>query len=681
MGYIPYVNTKQGSKMSPRFSQGNTLPLTQMPFGMSSFCPQNLWGHGWFYISDERHLYGLRLTHQPSIWLGDYGTLLFMPQREMPRSSADLASSSFRPEEAVLDPDYLKLELLRHRTTLELTPTERGASLRLRYDGEKKPFFSIFGIQGTTHLRIDAANNRVIGWTDGHSALDIAEDFRMHFVLQFTEGSINAAESFVTNPGNQLTAGTQTEGVGTALHLALNDFSVQAQLAISYVREEQALRNWEQELTGRSFDELRAAANAKWEDCLSRIEITTPDEDRMRTFYSCMYRVFLYPHKCYEWDADGNPIHYCPHDGGIRPGYRYTDNGFWDTYRTVYPLFSLIAKDELPEMLDGFIQDFRDGGWLPRWTTLGGVNCMPSSLIDAVIADAAVKNVLSRDVLETALQGMIKHATEESPDPRFGRLGVSSFKDLGYVAYEAANPCVNLTLDFAYGDFCIAEVAKVLGHTDIEEKFRATTKNYRLLFDPSTGLMRARDGKGNMIEPFDPFAWGGAYCEGSAYQSSFAVPHDPEGLAELYGGKEKLLEKMDEVFRTPPYFTIGEYPYEIHEMTEMASVDFGQCAMCNQPSFHLPFFFAVLGDQAKTDYWVERICNELFSWRDFDGFPGDEDNGTTAAWYIFACLGLYPFCPGKPEYIKCKMLVDTAKINGKPWDNRRFGTVIPHGEI
>ena len=377
-----------------------------------------------------------------------------------------------------------------------------------------------------------------------------------------------------------------------------------------------------------------------------------------------MYRTGLFPHKAYELH-DGKSVHYCPFDGSVRPGVRYTDNGFWDTYRTEYPLLARIARSEYAEMLEGFIADYRDGGWLPRWPSIGERGCMPSTLIDAVIADAAVKGIVRKELLETALEGMLKHANTDAPNEDLGRQGAGAYVKYGYVPKDIVDhDSVNLTLDAAYGDFCIAQVAHVLCKPEIEAQYRLRARNYKNIFDAQTGFMRGKKTDGTFDDDFDPYTWGGDYTEGSAWQSSFAVPHDVDGLAALYGGRDKLIAKLDELFAVPPLYNIGGYGCEIHEMTEMAAADFGQCAISNQPSFHLPYLFAVLGEPGKTAYWVRRLCEEAFSDAD-DGFPGDEDNGTTAAWYILSTLGIYDICPGKNETSRIPMLCRSAKVLGK----------------
>ncbi len=681
MKYCNYVNTKQGSKSVHRYSNGNTLPLVQLPFGMTAFAPQTVEGNiRWYYHPDSRSFEGLRLTHQPSPWIADYGALIFMPQNKLLGGfDGEDRWSGFRPEEAVLTPYFLKYRLLRSKCDLEVTPTERGAVIRVAFDEDGDNYFSVLPVKGMCSYRFDEKTNTLYASTDMHMSGE-AVKFKNYVVLQFPEGSVNAEKTLVSND-DKFRNGTKCRGKKAGIHIYLNEKVTEIKLASSYISFNQALLNLETELSGKNFKDVKAFAEDMWESYLSRVKIETKDKKLLKTFYSCMYRAFLYPHKCHEYDKNGNAIHYCPHDGSVKNGVRYTDNGFWDTYRTVYPFFALVAKDELREMLVAFINEYKESGWLPRWLSIGECGCMPSTLIDAVICDGAVKGFIDNDLLEVALEGMIKHSVTNAPARRFGRNGAEEYCKLGYVSYETEKESVNLTLDAAYGDWCIAEIAKILGKANIEKEYRKRALNYKNLFDPESGFMRAKDKKGNFRPGFVPEGWGRDYTEGSAWQNSFAVPHDIDGLAELYGGKDKLIAKIDELFATPPHYEIIGYGCEIHEITEMAAVDFGQCGMNNQPSFHIPYIYSALGDVEKSAYWVKEICNKLFSYED-DGFPGDEDNGTTAIWYIFGVLGLYPFCPGRPEYVKGIKQVDKAFIGGKELDVNKFdGNKIQYKDL
>ena len=652
MQYLPYVNVKMGTKSHPRRSFGNTLPLTQLPFGMAAFCLQTEVKRAWFYQPDHEFAEGVRLTHQFSPWVGDYGAFLLMPQNDCVANTGDGAWSGIPKRDTVERPDYFKTHFLRSDCVFELTPTERGAAIRLTFGDDRPSYLSILPVLGNYTYRIDPVTSTVYGVTDGH-ALSHAENFATYVAIRFLNGSLDEERSY-----------GQGEGGSACLHAAVKGRVVEMRLGTSYISPEMAVAALERECGDASFEELCARATENWEEKLSRLEIEAADETQMRTFYSCLYRTFLFPRKAYELDESGAPVHYAPYDGRVYPGVRYTDNCFWDTYRTLFPLFTLTAREEFAEMVEGFVADFKDGGWLPRCTSMGAVDCMPSTLVDAVFAEAAVSGIGSREVLETALQGMLYHAENTSEDPRYGRSGALAFRKYGYVPRTQHRESVNLTQDFAYSDWCISRVAEVLGHTDIAREYAAHADYYRNLFDPATGFMRGKDEEGRMAPDFDPCVWGGEYTEGSAWQNSFAVPHDVEGLATLHGGREKLIAKLDELFATPPRYRVMGYGFEIHEMTEMALADFGQMAISNQPSFHIPFLYAALGETEKTEYRVKRLTEEAFAPTD-DGFPGDEDTGTTSAWYILSVLGMYRLCPGKDEWITFKPSVKSAELFGK----------------
>ena len=678
MKRIPLVNTKQGSASVHRFSNGNTLPLMQVPFGMISFCPQTDEHLRWYYHPSHRSLMGVRITHQPSPWIGDHGAICIMPQKTKPVLDCEDRWSGYRPEEAVLQPHYMKLRFLRSRCDMELTPTMRGAALRFAFDEENDNYISFLSVKDRSFFSFDADKNILSGWTQ-QSCSGKPVNFRQYFVVCFDENCIDKNGTLISE-SEKTSLCNAVDGEDTAIHLKVNGKTANAVLAISWIGYDLATESIKRELDGKTFEEIKSAAEKLWEDRLACIDIEAKDEKQNRTFYSCMYRAFLYPHRCDEIAADGMTVHYCPADASVREGIRYTDNGFWDTFRTCYPFYSLVCPDEYAEMCRSFLRDYDECGWLPRWIAPGEVGCMPSTLVDAVLADACVKGILNQDEMRACMNAMRKHATTDAPESRYGRNGAESYCRLGYVPYDEQKESVNLTLDAAYGDFCIAQIAALLGEKELEAEYRKRALNYKNIYDKETTFMRAKHSDGTFRPDFNPFKWGLDYTEGSAWQSTFAVQHDPEGFAELFGGTEGVLKKLDELFGTPPYYIDNAYGCEIHEMTEMAAADFGQCAISNQPSFHFPYFFTLYGQPEKTAYWVERMCNDVFSYED-DGFPGDEDNGSMALWYVFSSLGLYPFCPGKAEYVKTKQLVKSAKINGKDFDPEKFGTIIAHKDV
>lgn len=658
MKYVDYVNVKQGTASERRFSHGNTLPLTTLPHALAMFAPQTSSERGsWFYHPNDKGMEGIRLTHQASPWVKDWSYFSFMPQSDKLVANPFLRWSGFNAQKEVLKPHFMHLELLRYRTKIALAPTDSGAIVCVDVDESvNTPIFSIFPSDFKTEITVNEKERLVEGYTCSYSFAPYRDDFKIYFVFAFDCEISNEMREKV---------GEKAEAVG--VKVAKRQYTVR--LATSFISLEQAKLNLERELLGRSFDEIRATAENAWENLLSRVQIQA-DEKTMKTFYSSMYRAFVYPNKFYETDENGKAVHIEPETGEIKWGVSYTNNGFWDTYRTVYPFYSLVIPEKVNEILEGFLNVYDDVGALPRWLTPSEFNCMPGTLIEAVFADAIVKDLLTEKNARRALRAMMDNSKRKSEGRRIARKCVEEYNRLGYVPYDKCEESVNETLDSAYGDYCISVVAEKLGEKEIAENYRKSSLNYRNLFDSQYGCMRGKDSNGSFRdEEFDSFAWGRDYTEGSSWQASFAVPHDYIGLANLYGGKENFLKKIDDLFSLEPKYSIGGYPLEIHEMTEMASANFGQCAISNQPSFHIPFLYAEFGQKEKSREIVKRMTQEVFSYEE-KGFPGDEDNGSTACWYIFAVLGFYPMCPGKTEFTVSGALCEKATLclNGKQVD-------------
>ena len=616
MGYLNYVNTKMGTNSVMSFSRGNTLPLCQLPFGMLAFCPQTEIPKDftWFYNPNKDYIEGIRLTHQPSPWIGDYGPLLF--------STSKGEKQKFKQES--LMPHHIKY-VLDSGAEIEFAPSERGGAFKVT-GGE----LSICPVLGNTSFEIKDSYLHI---TNDYTEKSDAVNFVQHTVVSF-EGE---NEIYIENGSCHIKFSTTLFG----------------KVAISYISESQALLELERT---KDFEKTLKNATRVWERYLSKIEIDTENATRLRVFYSCMYRAFLFPHKAYEQDVDGNAIHYSPFKGEVKSGVRYTDYGFWDTYRTSISFFSLVARDELEEMMQGFLNDYYEGGYLPRWTSLCEIGCMPSTLIDGAIAEAVCQGIGSKELHKGLLEGMIHHASTPSKIERYGRKCLDEYLKYGYIPYTASHESINLSLDFAYGDWCIAKVAESLGENEIAKEYYSRAESYKKLFDATRGFFIAKDGNGAWRDNFDPFVWGYDYTESSAYQNIFGAPHALDEIAKMLGGNDKAIKKLDQIFNTPPIFKHGRYGCEIHEMTEMANAPkgLGQCAISNQPSFSIPFLYAYYGDKEKSDYYVKKIAEECFT---TDSYPGDEDNGSMSAWYIFATIGKYPICPGSGTWQETTPLV------------------------
>lgn len=656
MGYIDKVNIKHGTASERRFSHGNTLPLVTLPHALASFSLQtNSYREEWFYSPYDRSFEGIRLTHRPSPWIGDFAYFVFMPQADGVYVDGNARWSGFRASDTVMRPDRLELTALRYGARISLAPTDTGAVIRTVYDEDvETPRFAVLPPDFDGEIEIDEKKRIIKGYTTAHNSKTDCH-LKCYFVFAF---DCAIGDSYVTN-GRTAEKGSAFKGKSAGANVALSEKEVEIRIAISYIGYEQAEYNLQRDTAG-GFAHVAAKAQSIWESKLGKIRVRG-DEEKERTFYSCLYRAYLYPTKFYEVDKEGRKWHVLPEKGEIKEGVMYTNNGFWDTYRTVYPLFSLIEPTLCKEFVEAWLNYYDDTGYLPRWISATENGSMSGTLVEAVIADAAVKGLLSEEECIRALKAMISNAEIPSEDPLRGRKCVDFYRRKGYIPYDLCRESVNETLDCAYGDFCIAQVAEVAEKHILAEKYFYLSNNYKNVFDRSVGFMRARNSKGKFRPEFDKLAWGLDYTECSAWQTTLAVPHDVAGLAELFGGKHNLEAYVDRLFAAKPSYKVGGYGEEIHEMTEMAAVDFGQCAISNQPSFHIPFIYAALSSNGKSAQIVKDIVEKLFSSAD-DGYPGDEDNGTMACWYIFACLGFYPYCPGKAEYVVTAPLFDKAEI-------------------
>lgn len=647
---VRYVNPLQGTDSGGGFSTGGTLPLVARPFGMTHWAMQTgEGGWGWWFTPNERKVNGIRATHQPSPWMGDYGHFTVMAQTGQLYFKAGQRSSTYRLDETTVQPHYLRLPLRRYSALLEMTPTERCSVFRFTYPkGEVGRV--ILQMESTSQVKVDAEKGLITGFTRSNSG-GVTDTFACYFAARFSRPWQKVQLAL----NDKLVEGTTQQDGKQAVAAAEFDpgAPVVMQIGTSFISPEQALQNLKAEVGDKSFDAVRAEGEKIWNETLNRIIVSGGTPEQLRTFYSCLYRANLFPRMLHEVNAQGQTVHYSPYDGQVHNGVSYTDTGFWDTYRTVFPLFSLIQPERYGEMVEGFLQGYREGGWLAQWPSPGYRVSMPGTHGDAVIADAVVKNIRGFDVKE-AYAAITKHADQPATRGGAGRNGIAAYLRLGYVPGS-----VSETLDYAYDDFCVSQVAQSLNLTEDVQKYRQRSLNYRNLYDPQVGFMRAKDANGNWRTPFNEYEWGGPYVEGGPWQSSWAVQQDPAGLITLMGGREKFVTKLDQMMTAPPRYDIGGYGTEIHEITEMAVNNFGQYAHNNQPVHHILYLFAAAGEPWKTQSWTRRVMNELYS---PDGFAGDEDNGEMASWYVLNALGIYPLCPGRPEYVLGSPLFKSVRV-------------------
>ncbi|MEZ5277079.1 MAG: GH92 family glycosyl hydrolase [Opitutaceae bacterium] len=654
---LDHANPAQGTSSVHAFSQGNTLPLVARPFAMTHWAPQTE-DSPRFYKPDARQLQGIRATHQPSPWIGDYGHFLLCPQSGRRLLQGERRSSVFRPQDTILRPHYFRTILGRYRTEVEFTPTERCAVMRLHFPTGEPARLIVDLFDGECRFELDTKGSTLSGFTRANSG-GVSANYALYFHMELetpTTGGGFFKGDEVWEDGTSRSG----DGMGAFIEFLPTAKPVTVRIATSFISIEQAGRTLAREVGDRGFDEVLAESSAAWNTVLNRIHVEDATDAQLTTFYSCLYRAHLFPRAWYEYDDAGLPCHFSPYDGQVHPGVLYADNGFWDTHRTVYPLLALLDPVRLSEILEGWVQAYREGGWFPKWSSPGYRACMIGTHLDAVIADACVRGITGFD-LDTAYEAMLKNATRTGDDAgNYGRRGIRAYMELGWVPHDEVEHAASRTQDFAYNDFCVAQVARALGHEEDCEEFRRRAFHYRNTFNKATGFMQGRLRDGSWESPFDEFRWGGAYIEGSAWQCTWAVPHDAAGLIALFGGPGATVRKLDAMLSLPPRFEVGNYNTEIHEMTEMAAVDFGQYAHSNQPVHHVLYLYPFAGAAHRTQYWVRRVLGELYS---PDGFCGDEDNGEMASWYLFSALGFFPFCPGHPSFVLGSPLFKKATVH------------------
>jgi predicted alpha-1,2-mannosidase len=640
VGLVGLVNVLQGTASNPQFSVGNTLPIAALPFGMAHWTVQSNDDTPWMFQPERRRFQGFRCTHQLSPWLSDYGQATFLPYRgkAVGRGAGDRASS-YRPGDLALSPHSLKLFLLRYRAQVELVPTERCCVMSAAFDTQDEDqtqvergwIFDVPG--GTGAVEPDPATRR-IRFTSTANAGGVPANFATYYVLEFSE------------PWQ-----TYDLKVENGHRLGMLSFSgaapLQLKVATSFISFEQAERNLAQEIGAKSIDELRNAAAARWNDHLGRIEVEGATDDQQRVLYSCMYRALLFPRMWHEPTAGEGQHHFSAFNGKVEPGVMYADHGYWDVYRAWYPMMAILFPERLGEILQAWVNAYKEGGWLPQFPAPGYRACMTGSLIDAVFADAVVKGIQGFDVA-TAYEGLKKHATTPGdPDKGYGRVGIEQYLKLHYVPADQIEQSVAETVDAAFGDFCIAQVAKSLGKHEDAAMFMKRSENWRNVFDPSVEFFRGKNTDGTWLSPFDAFTWGSPYVEGSAWQHRWDAPQNVPGLIAALGGKAAAAQALATMVTLPTVFHVGVYGVEIHEMSEMAAVPFGQYAQSNQPVHHVLYIGPHTGAAQVTQKWARRVMAELYT---PDTFPGDEDTGSMAAWFLMSALGFYPLTPGTPEY-------------------------------
>ena len=665
---VEYAMPLMGTQSSFELSTGNTYPAIARPWGMNFWTPQTgKMGDGWQYVYTANKIRGFKQTHQPSPWINDYGQFAIMRVVGAPEFDQDKRASWFSHKSEVVKPYYYKAYLADHDVITELTPTDRAALFRFTFPENDHSYIVVDALDNGSYIKVIPEENKIIGYSTKNSG-GVPENFKNYFIIEFDKPFTYEA-TFADNTLKEGSKEQTSSHVGAVIGFKTKKGEiVQAKVASSFISFDQAAINMK-ELGNDNFDTLVSKGKQAWNDVLGKIEVEGGTLDQYRTFYSCMYRSLLFPRKFYEIDAAGNVVHYSPYNGEVLPGYMFTDTGFWDTFRALFPFLNLMYPSMNKEMQEGLINTYKESGFFPEWASPGHRGCMVGNNSASILVDAYMKGVKVDD-LETMYKGLI-HGTENVHPTvsSTGRLGHEYYNKLGYVPYDVKiNENAARTLEYAYNDWCIYQIAKELGRPKKElDLYAKRAMNYKNLYDKESKLMRGKNADGTFQSPFSPLKWGDAFTEGNSWHYTWSVFHDPQGLIDLMGGKDSFVMMLDSVFAVPPLFDDSYYGQVIHEIREMQIMNMGNYAHGNQPIQHMIYLYNYAGQPWKAQYWVRDVMNKMYTPTP-DGYCGDEDNGQTSAWYVFSALGFYPVAPGTTQYVLGAPLFKKATLhfeNGK----------------
>jgi predicted alpha-1,2-mannosidase len=648
---VEWVNPLIGTDSKPSLSNGNTYPAICVPWGMNFWVPQtNVMGNGWQYQYSADKIRGFKQTHQPSPWMNDYGQFSIMPVTGKLRFRQDERASWFSHKSEIAKPYYYSVYLADADVTTEITPTERAAQFQFTYPKNDSSFIVVDAFDRGSFVKVIPEERKIIGYTTRYSRGKLP-DFKNYFVIYIDKPfsvSYTWHDSTLVKDSLEMKANHAGAIIGFK---TVKGEQVHAKVASSFISFEQADLNLKRELAADNFETTKAKAKSIWNKTLGKLAVEGGSVDQVKTFYSCLYRTVQFPQRLYELDASNKIVHYSPYNGKILPGYMFGGTGFWDTFRALYPFLNLVYPSINKEMQEGLANDYKEGGWLPEWSSPGYADIMIGNNSASVVADAYIKGLRGYEI-NTLYEALLHGANNEGPMTAVGRKGVAYYNELGYVPYDVKiNENAARTLEYAYDDFTIFQLGKLLKRPKEElALYAGRSLNYRNLFDPQSKLMRGKNKDGSFQSPFNPFKWGDAFTEGNSWHYSWSVFHDIEGLKKLMGGNASFVNMLDSVFIMPPVFDESYYGGVIHEIREMQIMNMGQYAHGNQPIQHMLYLYNYAGQPWKSQYWVRDAMERLYKPTP-DGYCGDEDNGQTSAWYVFSAMGFYPVCPGTDQYV------------------------------
>lgn len=660
---VDYVSILVGSQSKHSLSTGNTYPAVAMPWGMNFWTPQTgKMGDGWAYTYDADKIRGFKQTHQPSPWINDYGQFSIMPLTGEPVFDQEKRASWFSHKAETATPYYYKVYLADYDVVTEIAPTERAAIFRFTFPKNDKSYVVVDAFDNGSYVKIIPDENKIIGYTTKNSG-GVPSNFKNYFVIVFDKPfTYTSAVKSGKMEDSMLECTDNHAGAIIGFSTSKGE-KVNARVASSFISPQQAEQNLK-ELTNDSLDKVAEKGRARWNDVLGRIEVKDDNIDNLRTFYSCLYRSVLFPRSFYEIDSKGDVMHYSPYNGKVLPGYMFTDTGFWDTFRCLFPFLNLVYPSMNEKMQAGLVNTYLESGFLPEWASPGHRDCMVGNNSASVVADAYIKGARGYDI-ETLWKAVVSGANSVHPSVKStGRWGYDYYNELGYVPYDVdIKENAARTMEYAYDDWAIYKLGKALGKPEAEIAiFAKRAMNYHNLFDPESKLIRGKNKKGDFQTPFNPLKWGDAFTEGNSWHYTWSVFHDPQGLIDLMGGKNGFNIMMDSVFSVPPLYDESYYGSVIHEIREMQIMNMGNYAHGNQPIQHMIYLYNYSSQPWKSQFWVREVMDKLYS-ASPDGYCGDEDNGQTSAWYVFSAMGFYPVCPASDQYVFGSPLFKSVTLN------------------
>lgn len=664
---VDYVSTLVGTDSKFELSTGNTYPAIALPWGMNFWSPQTgKMGSGWMYIYHSDKIRGFKQTHQPSPWMNDYGQFSLMPLTGKPVFDEEERASWFSHKAEIAKPHYYRVYLADYDITTEIAPTERAAMFRFTFPESDSAYIVTDAFDNGSYIRIISEEQKIVGYTTRNSG-GVTDNFRNYFVIIFEKPFTYAAAVKDGEIAKNEKAFTGNHAGAVIGFKTARKEQVHAKVASSFISEEQALLNL-RELGDDTFDTIAEKGESRWNEVLGRIRVEDDNIDNLRTFYSNLYRTLLFPRNLSEIDADGNIYHYSPYNGEVLSGYMFTDTGFWDTFRSLFPFLNFVYPSENTKMQEGLVNAYKESGFLPEWASPGHRNIMVGNNSASVVADAYIKGLRGYDI-ETLWEALKHGANDVHPTvPASGRTGYAEYNKYGYIPNNVKiSQNVARTLEYAYNDWTIYRLGKALDKPESEIAiYGERAMNYKNHYNPKHKLMAGRADDGSFSDSFNPTDWDRDFTEGNSWHYSWSVFHDPQGLIDLMGGRGEFVNMLDSVFVIPGLEGMQSRSM-IHEMREMQVMDMGQYAHGNQPIQHMVYLYNYAGEPWKTQYWAREIMDKLYSSAP-DGYCGDEDNGQTSAWYVFSALGFYPVCPGSNQYIIGSPLFKSVEIeleNGK----------------